>query len=108
MSLSRFTLLYSYIVGVCCVSCINAVRLLDILMFIVYLMQSFPYDLVTRVWDVFLQEDWKVMYRVCLALFKHVEEQVTDTLIHLYSNNMFSTTIPTILLLSIHVWYVYY
>lgn len=32
--------------------------------------QRFPYDLVTRVWDIFLLEDWKVFYRVCLALFK--------------------------------------
>lgn len=32
--------------------------------------QRFPYDLVTRVWDMFLLEDWKVFYRVCLALFK--------------------------------------
>lgn len=31
--------------------------------------QRFPYDLVTRVWDMFLLEDWKVFYRVCLALF---------------------------------------
>ncbi|CAM9393844.1 unnamed protein product [Ectocarpus sp. 8 AP-2014] len=35
--------------------------------------QRFPYDLVTRVWDMFLLEDWKVFYRVCLALFKSVE-----------------------------------
>lgn len=32
--------------------------------------QRFPYELVTRVWDMFLLEDWKVFYRVCLALFK--------------------------------------
>eukprot|EP00611_Tribonema_gayanum_P012751 TRINITY_DN2341_c0_g1_i1.p1 TRINITY_DN2341_c0_g1~~TRINITY_DN2341_c0_g1_i1.p1 ORF type:complete len:160 (+),score=32.76 TRINITY_DN2341_c0_g1_i1:600-1079(+) len=38
--------------------------------------QSFPYDLVTRVWDIFLKEDWKIMYRVCLALFKSVEDEV--------------------------------
>ncbi|CAM9646537.1 unnamed protein product [Ectocarpus sp. 6 AP-2014] len=35
--------------------------------------QRFPYDLVTRVWDMFLLEDWKVFYRVCLALFKSVQ-----------------------------------
>lgn len=29
---------------------------------------SFPFDLVTRVWDVFLHEGWKVVYRVGLAL----------------------------------------
>ena len=32
--------------------------------------QRFPYDLVTRVWDMFLLEDWKVFYRISLALFK--------------------------------------
>ncbi|CAM9152427.1 unnamed protein product [Ectocarpus sp. 13 AM-2016] len=39
--------------------------------------QRFPYELVTRVWDMFLLEDWKVFYRVCLALFKSVEEEAT-------------------------------
>eukprot|EP00611_Tribonema_gayanum_P012752 TRINITY_DN2341_c0_g1_i2.p2 TRINITY_DN2341_c0_g1~~TRINITY_DN2341_c0_g1_i2.p2 ORF type:complete len:123 (+),score=14.78 TRINITY_DN2341_c0_g1_i2:600-968(+) len=39
--------------------------------------QSFPYDLVTRVWDIFLKEDWKIMYRVCLALFKSVEDEMS-------------------------------
>lgn len=29
---------------------------------------SFPFDLVTRVWDCFLVEGWKVVYRVMLAL----------------------------------------
>ncbi|CAN0234591.1 unnamed protein product, partial [Discosporangium mesarthrocarpum] len=38
--------------------------------------QRFPYDLVTRVWDIFLCEDFKVFYRVCLALFKSVEDEV--------------------------------
>lgn len=32
--------------------------------------QRFPYDSVTRTWDMFLLEDWKVFYRLCLALFK--------------------------------------
>ena len=32
--------------------------------------QRFPYDLVTRAWDMFLMEDWKVFYRISLALFK--------------------------------------
>jgi Rab-GTPase-TBC domain len=53
----------------------------------IYMLQSFPYDLVTRVWDVFLQEDWKVMYRVCLALFKHVEEQVTIAIQYIIQHN---------------------
>ncbi|KAG5181956.1 rab-GTPase-TBC domain-containing protein [Tribonema minus] len=44
--------------------------------FITCFTQAFPYELCTRTWDVFLEEDWKIMYRVCLALFKHVETEV--------------------------------
>jgi hypothetical protein len=32
---------------------------------------SFKFDLVTRVWDVFLAEGWKVVYRVMLALMQY-------------------------------------
>ena len=32
---------------------------------------SFKFDLVTRVWDVFLAEGWKIVYRVMLALLQH-------------------------------------
>lgn len=32
--------------------------------------RSFPFHFVVRVWDAFLNEGWKVIYRVCLALFK--------------------------------------
>lgn len=38
--------------------------------FLTMFTQRFPYDLVTRVWDIFLLEDFKIIYRVCLALFK--------------------------------------
>ena len=31
---------------------------------------SFPFDVVTRVWDAFLSEGWKVPYRVMLALLE--------------------------------------
>ena len=31
---------------------------------------SFPFDVVTRVWDAFLSEGWKVAYRVMLALLE--------------------------------------
>jgi len=34
---------------------------------------SFPFDLVSRVWDSFLVEGWKVIYRVMLGLLKHAE-----------------------------------
>lgn len=32
---------------------------------------SFKFDLVTRVWDVFLAEGWKVVYRVMLGLMQY-------------------------------------
>lgn len=31
---------------------------------------NFPFEFVTRVWDAFLHEGWKVIYRVALALMK--------------------------------------
>ncbi|KAL7450289.1 hypothetical protein ACHAWC_002234, partial [Mediolabrus comicus] len=34
---------------------------------------SFPFDLVSRVWDSFLVEGWKVVYRIMLALLKYAE-----------------------------------
>ena len=34
---------------------------------------SFPFDVVTRVWDAFLSEGWKVAYRVMLALLEKVQ-----------------------------------
>lgn len=34
---------------------------------------SFPFDLVSRVWDSFLVEGWKCIYRVMLGLLKHAE-----------------------------------
>ena len=34
---------------------------------------SFKFDLVTRVWDCFIVEGWKVTYRVMLALLKQWE-----------------------------------
>ncbi|CAM9410414.1 unnamed protein product, partial [Chrysoparadoxa australica] len=41
--------------------------------FVTCFTQRFPYDLVTRAWDAFLLEDYKVMYRICLALLKYAE-----------------------------------
>lgn len=40
---------------------------------------SFPLDMVSRVWDSFLVEGWKIIYRVMLGLMKHAE----GTLLHL-------------------------
>jgi hypothetical protein len=34
---------------------------------------SFKFDLVTRVWDVFLAEGWKIVYRVMLALLQYAQ-----------------------------------
>ena len=34
---------------------------------------SFNFDLVTRVWDVFLCEGWKITYRVMLGLLQHIQ-----------------------------------
>jgi len=37
---------------------------------------GFPFDLVTRVWDVFLAEGFKVLHRVALALLKRFEADI--------------------------------
>ena len=34
---------------------------------------SFPFDVVTRVWDAFLSEGWKVAYRIMLALLEKAQ-----------------------------------
>jgi hypothetical protein len=38
--------------------------------FVTLFTYSFPFDFVTRVWDAFLSEGWKVIFRVALALLK--------------------------------------
>jgi len=37
---------------------------------------SFRFDLVTRVWDAFLGEGWKIIYRVMLALLLQYQSQL--------------------------------
>lgn len=37
---------------------------------------SFPFDLVFRVWDCFLGEGWKIIYRVMLALLQKYQSQL--------------------------------
>lgn len=37
---------------------------------------SFPFDLVTRVWDIFMFDGWKIVYRVMLALLKHFSDEL--------------------------------
>lgn len=38
--------------------------------FITLFTYSFPFEFVTRVWDIFLNEGWKIVFRVALALMK--------------------------------------
>lgn len=35
---------------------------------------SFPFEMVTRVWDAFLAEGWKVVYRVMVGILKFYEK----------------------------------
>jgi TBC1 domain family member 10 len=37
---------------------------------------SFRFDLVTRVWDCFLVEGWKITYRVVLSLLQHYQDDL--------------------------------
>ena len=41
-----------------------------------HVLQRFHFDLVARVMDVYLNEGYKVVFRVMLALMKNVEEQL--------------------------------
>ena len=38
--------------------------------FVTLYTRSFPFSLVVRVWDIFLHEGWKIIYRIALALLK--------------------------------------
>ena len=40
--------------------------------------RGFSFDLVTRVWDAFLLEGYKIVYRVALALVKSMETQLLE------------------------------
>ena len=39
---------------------------------------TFPFDLVARVWDCFLVEGWKVVYRVMLSLLAEASKDILD------------------------------
>ncbi|RLO13067.1 hypothetical protein DYB28_004549 [Aphanomyces astaci] len=39
---------------------------------------SFPFEFVTRVWDIYLHEGWKIVYRVALALLTVSEKTLLD------------------------------
>ncbi|KAG9416610.1 Rab GTPase-activating protein 1 [Aphanomyces cochlioides] len=47
--------------------------------FVTIFAYSFPFDFVTRVWDIFLHEGWKIVFRVAVALLK-VNERKLATL----------------------------
>ena len=38
--------------------------------------RDFGFDLVVRVWDIFLHQGWKVIHRVALALLKMHEREI--------------------------------
>ena len=44
--------------------------------FVTIYARSFPFDLALRVWDVFLYEGWKIVFRVALALLKIHESKL--------------------------------
>jgi hypothetical protein len=35
---------------------------------------TFPFDLVSMVWDAFLSEGWKIVYKTCIALLMHASD----------------------------------
>jgi hypothetical protein len=39
---------------------------------------SFPFDLVTRAWDIFLAEGWKAVFRVAIAFLKLHESALLE------------------------------
>ena len=41
--------------------------------------RNFSFEFVTRVWDMFLYEGMKILYRVCLGLLKCIEEEALQT-----------------------------
>ena len=41
--------------------------------------RTFPYDIVVRVWDIFLAEGWRIVYQVALALMKLNESRLSGT-----------------------------
>uniref|UniRef100_K3WL35 Rab-GAP TBC domain-containing protein n=1 Tax=Globisporangium ultimum (strain ATCC 200006 / CBS 805.95 / DAOM BR144) TaxID=431595 RepID=K3WL35_GLOUD len=44
--------------------------------FITLFTYNFPFEFVTRVWDMFLYEGWKIIFRVALALMKISQSEV--------------------------------
>ena len=46
--------------------------------FITIFTYNFPFSVVVRIWDCFLLEGWKVVFRVALGLLKHHEGETCD------------------------------
>ena len=48
--------------------------------------RNFSFEFVTRVWDIFLNEDSKILYRICLGLLKCIETEILvadfETIMH--------------------------
>lgn len=40
--------------------------------------RGFSFDLATRVWEIFLSEGYKVVYRVSLALLRNIERDLLE------------------------------
>ena len=41
--------------------------------------RNFAFDMVTRVWDIFLHEDIKIVYRTSLGLVKYLETDILQS-----------------------------
>ena len=41
--------------------------------------RNFNFEFVTRVWDIFIFEDMKIIYRVSLALLKSIESELLSS-----------------------------
>ncbi|RHY33691.1 hypothetical protein DYB32_003530 [Aphanomyces invadans] len=48
---------------------------------------SFPFEFVTRVWDIYLHEGWKIVYRVAVALLKVSESTWNCSLLRYLTRN---------------------
>jgi hypothetical protein len=41
--------------------------------------RNFSFEFVTRIWDIFIAEDYKIIYRVCLGLLKSIEAELLSS-----------------------------
>lgn len=75
--------------------------------FITIFSYSFSFDLVTRVWDAFLLEGWKPVYRVSIALLRHFQRELLagdfDDMVHVLKERTKSAPAAEIMALSLRV-----